>query len=73
MRFTKDLKMMLDTVLDGTGIHYEIQQTSRHTKVHLHYNDRSRYVIVAASPSDHRAILNQKQDVKRIVRELKQL
>lgn len=61
---------MLSKELAGTGVTYVLEPTSRHLKVRLTHNDKSQYVVMSTSPSDERALKNQRRDVRRVVQTL---
>jgi hypothetical protein len=54
--------------LKSAGIAFAIHRGKRHDKVRFNINQRSCLVVVSRSASDHRAGLNARLTVRRIIR-----
>lgn len=52
------------------GVSYAIEATNKHKKLRLHYEGRSKLVVMSSTTNDRRAIKNRICDTKRMLREL---
>jgi hypothetical protein len=53
-----------------TGVEFDFTPHRKHLKVLLRKGGKERLVVMSASASDHRAVMNRARDVRRAVREL---
>lgn len=51
--------------LGRLGAQYEIEVTSKHTKLYLEHDGQKRMVVMSLSPSDGRATKNQIRDIRK--------
>lgn len=65
---SKDLKNMLDRECGKTP--WTMEDRGKHKAIFIHGCNRRELVIVSRSPSDHRALLNIRGDVRRALRNL---
>lgn len=65
--FTDELERLL---AEYPGVSYEIETTSKHKKLRLHYEGRSKLVVMSSTTNDRRAVKNRICDTKRMLREL---
>jgi hypothetical protein len=54
--------------LEAAGITPEIKQAKKHIRIYWHRNGRRHSYTVPLSPSDWRASLNSRSDIRRILR-----
>lgn len=66
----RDMITAIERDTTGTGVEFDFTPTSKHIKVRLRKDGKERLVVMSASASDHRAIMNRARDVRRAVREL---
>jgi hypothetical protein len=66
----RDMITAIERDTAGTGVEFDFTPTSKHIKVRLRKDGKERLVVMSASASDHRAIMNRARDVRRAVREL---
>lgn len=66
----RDMITAIERDTAGTGVEFDFTPTSKHIKVRLRKDGKERLVVMSASASDRRAIMNRARDVRRAVREL---
>lgn len=66
----RDMITAIERDTAGTGVEFDFTPSSKHIKVRLRKDGKERLVVMSASASDHRAIMNRARDVRRAVREL---
>jgi hypothetical protein len=66
----RDMITAIERDTTGTGVEFDFTPSSKHIKVRLRKDGKERLVVMSASASDHRAIMNRARDVRRAVREL---
>ena len=66
----RDMITAIERDTTGTGVEFDFTPSSKHIKVRLRKAGKERLVVMSASASDHRAIMNRARDVRRAVREL---
>ena len=69
----KEILEAIDKELEGTGIAYILEPTSKHLKVRLNYGEKTRLVVMSSTASDYRAIKNKIRDVRHAVHSLKEM
>lgn len=60
----------IERELDRLGVQYEMEKTSKHTKLHLFHAGKKRMVILSTSTSDHRANKNRIRDIRRTLSDM---
>ena len=66
----RDMITAIERDTTGTGVEFDFTPSSKHIKVRLRKGGKERLVVMSASASDHRAVMNRARDVRRAVREL---
>ena len=66
----RDMVAAIERDTARAGVEFDFIPHNKHIKVRLRKGDKERLVVMSASASDHRAILNRARDVRRAVREL---
>jgi hypothetical protein len=66
----RDMITAIERDTTGTGVEFDFTPSSKHVKVRLRKGGKERLVVMSASASDHRAVMNRARDVRHAVREL---
>lgn len=66
----REIIAAIDNELEGTGIWYSFEPTSKHIKVRFNYGERTKMVVMSSTTSDWRAFKNKIRDVRHAVHEL---
>jgi hypothetical protein len=66
----RDMATAIERDTAGTGVEFDFTPYKKHIKVRLRKGEKERLVVMSASASDYRAIMNRARDVRRAVREL---
>lgn len=69
MNIRRELKDMLDKEC-GMNATWEIEQRGRHQAILLYRTNKRRMVTVSRSPSDRKALLNIRADIRHALRDL---
>lgn len=67
----KEMTDAIDKEIEGTGVTYTFEPSSKHIKVRLSYNSKERLVVMSSTASDYRALKNKVRDVRHAVHALK--
>lgn len=64
------LKEQLRKIVEQEGATFiEVEMRQKHPRIHMEYQGRRLRAVVSATPSDHRAFLNIKTQIRHILRE----
>lgn len=67
MRHKHIIQMLEDELVHYPDTTYEIEQGRTHLRVWLCHRGRRRFVLMSKSASDHRALKNQRRDVRHML------
>jgi hypothetical protein len=62
---------MVERTCAEHDIPYTVETGGKHEKITLHFNGRSRFVMLSVSPSDGRNAMNTRALLRRTIRQLK--
>jgi len=66
----RDMATAIERGTAGTGVEFDFTPYRKHIKVRLRKDGKERLIVMSASASDRRAIMNRARDVRHAVREL---
>lgn len=65
-----DLRKMVERELEGhANVRFDFERRKTHDRIVLSSNHQSRFVTVSKSPSDYRAMMNRRSDIRKILKE----
>lgn len=65
-----DLRKMVEQELrDRAGVRFDFECRKTHDRIILSFENKSKFVTVSKSPSDYRAMMNRRRDIRKVLKE----
>ena len=65
---SREFLKVLTTELEAHGLKYDVENTTRHKKLHIHFPSGRQFIVIPSSPSDHRGVTNSLALLRRWIR-----